>query len=269
LNSLYPSLVDLEYLSKYAAHRSLKLQTPRRLIEAIDNQPEPDARPPPTKLRPFVIRSPTPSQTKTATVPRPILGKPLPGRTVSITSSIMKPVTPLTTTVRPTIVKTAIQPLTVSSGVITGITQSQLTSLVAQSGAQIVRTTSATTTAGKQYSSNENVKTMTCQIVDDQLMSSVPKSWDMKPSGFSTLTLPLALSGLLTPYISPFLCVESLMEYIRIWICLHCRRSSHITATDPADTANPSRYSADDSFNAASTAPRYAGQPSWWWGGLH
>jgi len=94
LNSLHPNLPDMESdLSAYAAHRSRKLQTSRKLIEIVDQSVDPPIRPPPTKLRPFVIRSPTPSQTQinassTAQVVRQA------GRTVSITSSIMKPTVP-------------------------------------------------------------------------------------------------------------------------------------------------------------------------------
>lgn len=77
-------------LSAYAAHRARSLQTPKKYIEMIDSEPDPPCRPPPTKLRPFVIRSPTPSQTKLTSTQRPEqVGQ---SRTVAITSSIMKPV---------------------------------------------------------------------------------------------------------------------------------------------------------------------------------
>ena len=76
-------------LSAYAAHRSRKLQTSRKLIEVIDQTPDPPIRPPPTKLRPFVIRSPTPSQTQINSNSAQAVRQA--GRTVSITSSVMKP----------------------------------------------------------------------------------------------------------------------------------------------------------------------------------
>lgn len=110
LDSLYPNLANLEtHLSAYAAHRSNKLQIPKQMIEIIDTKPDPPIRPPPTKLRPFVIRSPVPAKMAPSSVAKQA------GRTVSITSSIMKP------TVKPA-----------------GAMQPQLSSLVPQGG--LIRT---------------------------------------------------------------------------------------------------------------------------------
>ena len=91
LFDLYPNLVNLDMtLSAYAAHRSRSMQLSKRSIERIDEEPEPLPRQPPTKLRPFLMRSPTPNQSKAPSSQRP--SQQGQSRTISITSSLMKPV---------------------------------------------------------------------------------------------------------------------------------------------------------------------------------
>ncbi|XP_048751446.2 helicase domino-like isoform X4 [Ostrea edulis] len=57
LHSLYPSLADMELnLPAFVAHRVKKLQTPRRLIEEIDSEPEPLSSLPHGKLKPVTFK---------------------------------------------------------------------------------------------------------------------------------------------------------------------------------------------------------------------
>lgn len=104
-------------MTVYAAHRSRELQTSRKLIEMLDDLNDPPARPPPTKLRPFVIRAPTPVQNK---APVSSISSQVQPQTVSISSSILRPTSaPASSAVKTALIK--------QEG---GITSAQLTSLV-------------------------------------------------------------------------------------------------------------------------------------------
>lgn len=137
IESLRPTIGEMEtYLSAYAAHRSRELQTPKKRIEEIDGIAEPAERPPPTKLRPFIIRSPTHNQSKAAPLSASISGvKPA----VSITSSVMKPTASTLPQIKQVFQKTG-----------SSLTAGQLTSLV--SSTQAAKLTAAA--SGKPVSAS-------------------------------------------------------------------------------------------------------------------
>lgn len=93
------------HLSAYAAHRSRELQAPAKLIQSVDEEADPPARPPPTKLRPFVIRSPTPSAPRSSTAAMSATNATISSsQAVSITSSVMRPLS-APAEIKPTVVK--------------------------------------------------------------------------------------------------------------------------------------------------------------------
>ena len=101
LKSLTVGLCDREMsMSAYAAHRTRELQMPAKLIQS-NKETDLPIRPPPTKLRPFVIRSPTPS-TRSATTSSLTPSS----QNVSITSTVMRPTSaPADMTVKQMLVK--------------------------------------------------------------------------------------------------------------------------------------------------------------------
>ena len=61
LHALYPNLAEMEQdLPRFVAHRIKKLQTPRNLIEEIEDEPDPPPRPKPGKLKTPTIKSSSP-----------------------------------------------------------------------------------------------------------------------------------------------------------------------------------------------------------------